>query len=141
MLIRAVLIGGWTAKSVCGLWCRVECVLFLPPAHSPPVPDMQRSSLGYLLFGFILLTPSALKADDASSDVALAARFRESVLPLFETHCLPCHDAETREAELDVSIYKSADDVARGFRTWEIILERVEDMKCYLRSADRQQSC
>ena len=87
---------------------------------------MQRSFLGYLLFGLTLLTPAALKADDGSGDVALAARFRDSVLPLFETHCLSCHDAETREAELDVSIYKTVDDVAQGFRTWEIILERVE---------------
>lgn len=56
----------------------------------------------------------------------LSTVFSEKILSVLETHCLDCHDASTREAELDLSSFKQFSDVTQHYQIWEIILERVE---------------
>lgn len=56
---------------------------------------------------------------------ALQSIFDEHVEPLFQTHCLACHDAETQEAKLDLSGYHDLSGVIAAYPIWETVMERV----------------
>ena len=57
---------------------------------------------------------------------SLQREFKADVLPLINSHCLSCHDTETQEAKLDLSVFRQLSDVASAHRVWEVVLERVE---------------
>lgn len=56
----------------------------------------------------------------------LKQSFANHVLPLIQSNCLDCHDAATKEAELDLSGYKTLESIITHYQVWEIVLERVE---------------
>jgi hypothetical protein len=55
----------------------------------------------------------------------LDRRFADTVRPFLETYCLSCHSSEKPKGDLDLSAYGSLDGVARDFRRWEMIVERL----------------
>ena len=57
---------------------------------------------------------------------SLQREFQSDVQPLLRTHCLSCHDTETQEAKLDLSLFRQLGDVTKSYRVWEVVLERVE---------------
>ena len=81
--------------------------------------------LGSTLLDTACLCCRALLADDAR-EKSFEQVFDKQIVPLIKTHCLSCHDAETTEAELDLTLFGRLRDVTRSHRVWEKILERVE---------------
>jgi hypothetical protein len=73
-----------------------------------------------------------------STDEELAARFSAGVLPVLKSHCLGCHGAEKQEAKLDLGVFRTAADVAKNFRTWETVAERLEAEEMPPEKAPRQ---
>ena len=53
----------------------------------------------------LCVTVASVSADDTSL-ATLQHDFDEQVSPLIATHCLECHDAETQEAKLDLTVFR-----------------------------------
>jgi Protein of unknown function (DUF1592)/Protein of unknown function (DUF1588)/Protein of unknown function (DUF1587)/Protein of unknown function (DUF1585)/Protein of unknown function (DUF1595)/Planctomycete cytochrome C len=71
--------------------------------------------------------PDPLPAQSGTADSAgdLERAFARSVQPFLQTYCVSCHGPEKHKAELDLSIYKNWNAVAKDHRQWERILERL----------------
>lgn len=82
------------------------------------------TSLALFASGFV--DRSVVAAALASDESALESDFAQKILPLIENTCADCHDAVTKEAELDLSPYKSKADVVEHFPVWQTLMERVE---------------
>lgn len=68
-----------------------------------------------------MLGGSTLRAD---GDVR-ALEFLSKVQPFLRQHCLDCHGAEEPEAKFDLSRFRSANDVAESFASWQHVVDRV----------------
>ena len=55
----------------------------------------------------------------------MAANFDEVIRPFLSAHCLQCHDAEEPEGMLDLSGFRSANQLVQNFATWELVVDRV----------------
>ncbi len=60
------------------------------------------------------------------SAAPVAERFRETVRPFLETHCLGCHGKDKSEGDLDLSAFTTAESVARDPLRWELVQEQLE---------------
>ncbi len=78
--------------------------------------------LAYVICNFTC--PQWVSGGDGD-DASLDERFVPMVQKVVESHCLSCHDAETREAQLDLSTTHSMADVARAPQVWQMVMERV----------------
>ena len=58
---------------------------------------------------------------------AKADHFRDTVAPFFKKHCLDCHDAQTKENDLDLTGYVDAAGVVRDRKVWMNVLQLVRD--------------
>ena len=56
----------------------------------------------------------------------LDRRFDDLVRPFLATHCLACHGPKQQEGKLDLGGYRSTASVAKAFKTWDIVLDRLE---------------
>src|SRR5262245_57884879 len=56
----------------------------------------------------------------------LERRFADTVRPFLETHCFACHGAEKQKGKLDLRPYSTREAVARDYRRWETVLERLK---------------
>src|SRR5690349_19555455 len=70
-------------------------------------------------------------ADDRSapaepSAAPVEARFRETVRPFLETHCLRCHGGDKPKGDLDLTPFTTAESVAKDLPRWELVLEQLE---------------
>ena len=54
------------------------------------------------------------------------ARFRETVRPFLETHCLGCHGKDEPEGDLDLSAFTTAESVAKDLPRWELVEDQLE---------------
>jgi cytochrome c553 len=52
--------------------------------------------------------------------------FREHVRPFLETYCLGCHGADKPKGDLDLSVYTTADSVAKDLAQWETVQEQLK---------------
>ena len=82
---------------------------------------MRIKQIRALLIASIILSTDAIGRDDQ-----LQRGFSEVVRPFLTRHCLECHNEEEPEAKLDLSGFSSARDVAKGFATWNHVLERLD---------------
>lgn len=73
----------------------------------------------------LLVSVALVSADDVPLG-SLASEFDNGIQPLLRAHCLSCHDTETQEAKLDLSVFHRLQDVTESYRIWETILERLE---------------
>ena len=65
------------------------------------------------------ITPIVLDTDAMGRDDELQRDFSGVVRPFLEGNCFECHSGEEPEAQLDLSGFVSARDVARDFATWK----------------------
>lgn len=70
----------------------------------------------------VLVSPLLLLGGELDD---LERRFGPKVRSIVKSHCMSCHDAETNEAQLDLSSTRSMADVARAPQVWQLIMERV----------------
>jgi hypothetical protein len=80
--------------------------------------------LGSMLL-LLLAVGVSVSADDPK-ERSFEQVFDKQVVPLIKTHCQSCHDAETKEADLDLTLFGRLQDVTKSHRVWEKILQRVE---------------
>lgn len=74
----------------------------------------------------LLLSAATLLAAEDLALESLDRSFDSQIVPLLQAHCLSCHDAETKEAELDLSLFRRIDDVTESHRVWATVMERLE---------------
>jgi hypothetical protein len=48
--------------------------------------------------------------------------FQQQVVPFLKTYCFECHNAQTHEAELDLTLYRSAAALGEHFHQWEHVV-------------------
>ena len=76
-----------------------------------------------MLSGVFLLQPELRAANqvvDQNADV-----FQQTIPPFLTVYCLDCHNTETAEAKLDLSLTKSADDIIQRHQTWQEVIHRL----------------
>jgi len=82
-----------------------------------------------LRHGLVVTALLALPAFFArGSDAAVASReaeFARTIKPFVADHCLDCHDATTRKADLDLESLDDAQSVSRSRETWEKIFGKL----------------
>ena len=68
---------------------------------------------------------AASRADDANT--RLGNRFADLVLPFLTSYCVNCHGGERPKARFDLSVYRTLDDVVKGYGDWEHVLEMLTE--------------
>ncbi len=58
--------------------------------------------------------------------VPVEVRFRETVRPFLESHCMGCHGKDEPEGDLDLSAFSTAEAVAKDLPRWELVQEQLE---------------
>ena len=69
----------------------------------------------------------AIATVDASAQEKAKPRdeYEEKILPLLAKYCHKCHDAAKKKGELDLTSYKTGEQVAAGLEVWQKAIERV----------------
>ena len=75
-----------------------------------------------LLLG--LLPVGVAAADRAGAE--LERRFTDTVHPFLESYCFSCHGKEKQKGKLDLTPYVTAQAVARDYRRWEVVLDKLK---------------
>ncbi len=65
-------------------------------------------------------------ANPAETAADLEARFRETIRPFLDTHCLGCHGKDKPKGDMDLSGFTTAESVARDLPRWELVREQLE---------------
>src|SRR5713101_3348932 len=60
------------------------------------------------------------------SERELERCFAETVHPFLETYCFTCHGAEKQKGKLDLRPYSTREAVAKGYRQWDVVLEKLK---------------
>ncbi len=55
-----------------------------------------------------------------------AATFEKDILPLLETHCLDCHDADAKKGDLDLSRFTDEAAAMQDRAIWRSVFEKIE---------------
>lgn len=75
---------------------------------------------------FVASITMTLLAGVAIADEAMELVFHDTVQPMLRTNCLECHNAQTTEGDLDLSVDKGLPAVVNNFRRWSVVLERLK---------------
>ncbi len=90
---------------------------------------MQRPSTTPLVapavIGVLLAAACRLMAADWS-ERELDRNFVETVHPFLETYCFACHGEEKQKGKLDLRPYSTRASVAKDYRRWEVVLEKLK---------------
>jgi hypothetical protein len=97
---------------------------------------MFRTCPSLLILGIV---GTAAFANDATVE-SFQRDFNKHIHPVLQQHCVSCHDAETAEAELDLTRFRRFDDVTDSHQLWLTILQRVEAGEMPPADADSQPS-
>lgn len=110
----------------CGIGRLVACGQFRIGATWLQTLCLQLSCCLLAFSLWFLHSPTkALGNDETAADGSVAAEFEAVVLPVLQSACLECHDAVTREAELDLSSFTSPSAVIQSFAVWDIVASRI----------------
>lgn len=60
------------------------------------------------------------------SERELDRHFLEMVHPFLETYCFACHGAQKQKGKLDLRPYSTRASVAKDYRRWEVVLEKLK---------------
>jgi hypothetical protein len=71
-------------------------------------------------------------------DKQFERQFGETVRPFLKSYCVSCHGKDEPEGEFDLRPFATVDDVAKGVRSWEIVLERLAAKEMPPEDAERQ---
>src|SRR5262245_49843601 len=63
---------------------------------------------------------------DQLNDHDLQRQFADTVRPFLQTYCFGCHGPTKAEGQLDLSTYQTVADVAKGYRRWNKVIDRLE---------------
>lgn len=121
---------------------------FLAPLHLEArilrLPQCAR----LLAFAIIGCALAPAGADDATANRSwqeLSEWFQDSGQQILESHCHACHTADDPDGGLDLERFQTADQVARSFAHWRVVLRRLEQQEMpppeespELSEADRQ---
>lgn len=77
------------------------------------------------LIAAALLAALAAFRPTAAEPPSLDERFRDTVQPFLNTHCLGCHAGEKPKGGLDLSTFTTVDAVAKGHKPWELVREQI----------------
>jgi len=77
-------------------------------------------------FSFCPLLAPRLAAQDDVLPVRLDAEFTDPIRPLVARYCNECHTGETAEAEVDLSVFETSDDVHREIPIWLRVREMLD---------------
>ena len=80
----------------------------------------------FALATIAVVVPADDQASDRAEQQSLQRQFGEQILPTIKAHCVSCHNAKTKEADLDLTVFFRLSDVNKSHRVWKTILERVE---------------
>ena len=61
----------------------------------------------------------------ANADNVMESVFHETVQPILHSSCLQCHNGQTTEGDLDLSVDNDLASVVKNFRRWSVVLERL----------------
>ena len=70
----------------------------------------------------------------------LEHRLTQTVLPLLKAHCFDCHGATKQEGMLKLSDDSHLQAIAKNYRTWEIVLQRLKSEEMPPKDASKQPS-
>src|SRR5206468_4306473 len=96
-------------------------------------------SLSITIMSSVLFLASRTMASDPAR-LELERRFADTVNPFLETYCSACHGKEKQKGKLDLSSYSTVESVARDYRRWEIVLEKLKADEMPPEEAKRQPS-
>ena len=93
---------------------------------------MQRSFVRFvvslvLAAGVCSFQAVAEEVSETRTDSKLSQQFTSTVAPFLVDNCMDCHGAEDPEAALDLSGFKTPQDVIRQFGVWDLVLQRVDE--------------
>ncbi len=57
--------------------------------------------------------------------LALQDEFAQRIAPVVQKYCVPCHGPDKKKGDLDLSIYKSTNDVLQKPEPWKLAVEKV----------------
>ena len=77
-------------------------------------------------FPFGIVSAWLLTSLSFSVATAEEATFRNEVAPLLRQYCYECHEGEGAEAAIDLSVYRSREDVYPNRRVWRRVREVIE---------------
>ena len=102
---------------------RIDALL-IPVAKANVMPPRRRFIVVLIvpLVGSIAIASRA----DEPNERSLERRFDEVARPFLKNYCLGCHGAKKKEGKLDLSGYSLTTTVVEHFKTWDIVLERLE---------------
>jgi hypothetical protein len=89
-----------------------------------------------LLFLFCASPANAAEPVEAR----LSQQLGDTVRPFVASYCLECHDATEPEADLNLSGFRSLDEVVGAHARWNVVLERLENKEMPPDEATRQPS-
>ena len=81
---------------------------------------------------------ASFAADQVHLD--LESRFAKTVLPLLTEHCFDCHGSAKQEGMLKLSDDSSLQTIAKNYRAWEIVLQRIKAEEMPPKDAPKQPS-
>ncbi|HEY2573526.1 MAG TPA: DUF1587 domain-containing protein, partial [Verrucomicrobiaceae bacterium] len=80
------------------------------------------------VFRFLVLALGMARSLAAAEKSGVLEKdFTQQVQPLLRQYCLKCHDAEKHKGDLDLTPFTSATKVQQEFKTWQKVLQQVED--------------
>src|SRR6185503_14353591 len=77
------------------------------------------------IMGLLLVAACPLMAADGS-ERELDRSFVEVVRPFLETYCFDCHGEAKQKGKLDLRPYSTRASVAKDYRRWEVVLQKLE---------------
>ncbi|MEM9825162.1 MAG: DUF1592 domain-containing protein [Planctomycetota bacterium] len=80
--------------------------------------------------GAIADSPTTRPPDSESTPNQTAefeSRFRDEVLPMLDSRCVDCHGPDDPQGGLDLTAFKTLDDVVKHYPIWETVRRRVAD--------------
>jgi mono/diheme cytochrome c family protein len=78
-----------------------------------------------VMAAFVLATVLACCPECTAESDEFEPAFTSGVLPFLQTYCLDCHQAEEPAAQLDLTRFKTVDDVRGAHAVWKTVLDRV----------------
>ncbi len=81
---------------------------------------------------------TSIAADQVQQE--LESRLTHTVLPLLKAHCFDCHGTAKQEGMLKLSDDSTLQAIAKNYRTWEIVLQRLKSEEMPPKDASKQPS-
>src|SRR6476469_11104138 len=98
---------------------------------------LRHLTIRHVLFGAIVFITNAAGGASRTSERELDRNFGETVHPFLETYCFECH-GEKKKGKLDLRPYSTREAIAKDYRRWETVLEKLKAQEMPPEEADHQ---